>query len=350
MRDAPALPEQPAFYCPIETAIHPDVNLLEQTADNWLAEHSLYRTPYERATVLGSNAAEFFGRLTPTAPTDRLQTAVNWCYWGFAFDDARCDAGPANYDTARFVDLASRLLRLLETGTCAEPDRYAAALYAIAHSVQQIATPTQFRRWTEAQRAWLLGVSWQISNDYRKHVPSVSDYLSMRMHACGAGPCTAMIEIVNGINVGDPLDTPPVRALTELTWTIGGIDNDLMSYRKEAQHAQTGQNLVTVIAHQDHCTPSQALHAAVALRDHLMALFLQLREQLLTTAPPALRHYLTDLGHTIRGNLEWSARVPRYNGPGPSAPLRWARQPAAGERHPLPHIAWWWDQLDRDKT
>jgi hypothetical protein len=96
---------------------------------------------------------------------------------------------------------------------------------------------------------------------------------------------------------------------------------------------------------------------AVALRDRVLRRFLVLRERVLPRASAELRRYLTDLGHGIRGNIEWGLRVPRYlslgsatAGPGEVIPpehIPWADHPlnTSDEPPPLPSITWWWDDL-----
>jgi hypothetical protein len=118
-----------------------------------------------------------------------------------------------------------------------------------------------------------------------------------------------------------------------------------VSYPTEVQNQQPTQTLVTVIASENNCSLQEALDMAIVLRDRLMSLFLQLRDQLLPDARPDLRRYLICLGHLIRGNIEWSLSVPRYS----SEPLtaRWTAEPATGECPPLPCLDWWWDLLDQ---
>ncbi|WP_399096137.1 hypothetical protein ACGH2B_28720 [Streptomyces sp. BBFR2] len=103
-------------------------------------------------------------------------------------------------------------------------------------------------------------------------------------------------------------------------------------------------------------TPRQALHEAVALRDSVLERFLTLRAEVTRHAGAGLRRYLDDLGHGIRGNIEWGLRTPRYHVPHPAptgaAPLdphHWSQTPLTGAHDPrrLPTIAWWWQDLAR---
>lgn len=85
--------------------------------------------------------------------------------------------------------------------------------------------------------------------------------------------------------------------------------------------------------------------------------FLALRDRVLPRASREQHRYLTDLGHGLRGNIEWGLRVPRYlslngaaAGPGevePPGHIPWADRPAntGEEPPPLLSIAWWWGDV-----
>jgi terpene synthase-like protein len=152
---------------------------------------------------------------------------------------------------------------------------------------------------------------------------------------------------------------PAVRALTEMTCVIGGIDNDLQSWSKERRLQQSGQNIIVVLAHHYGSTPESALPTAVALRNQIMDLFLRLTEQTAVRASEELHRYLDDLGHTIRGNLDWGRAVPRYTADdghemNPAVQrhreqmLSAAFTPGAGAPRlsELPSIAWWCSQVE----
>jgi hypothetical protein len=347
------------FYCPIESAIHPKVDVIEQRAIAWIDQFHFYDNEAERAWMLGTNSAEFYARFAPDGIEDNLLIAAQWVYWGFAFDDARCDNGPLSARPEKFLAMAGPLQRALEVphAQLRNSDPFAAALQDIGRSFQKCATPVQVRRFTEAHRAWLFGVAWQISNRVRNHMPSLDDYTAMRLNSAGGPPTLAMLEITNGMEVpAQEMDSPTVRALTEMPCLIAALDNDLHSYRKEVHQQQTDQNIINVLIHRNRCTVEQALTDAVAMRDRMMHLFLRLREQTFPRASQELRSYLTCLGHAIRGNTDWGLRVPRYTSlSDPTAPPaqgqgftpRWTDEPSDPSTAPLPipAIAWWWEVL-----
>ncbi|MBT2422740.1 glutamate dehydrogenase [Streptomyces sp. ISL-22] len=348
--------DTPPFYCPIESAIHPQAAEAEQRALAWADRSGLCRTDAERARFVGTRSADFYARFAPHADLERLWVAACWVYWGFAFDDARCDEGPFATDPAAFAAMAFTVQRALEVPGLPHPtDPYADALHEIGELFRACAGPVQNRRFHHAHRAWLTGVQWQIGNRATGHMPDLDEYLAMRLHSAGGEPTYAMLEIANGLDVPErEMDSPAVCALTEMAILVAALDNDRHSHAKEACRRQTGQNIFSVLMAHHGYSLSQAVDEAIALRDAVLVRFLGLRDLITPRASAPLRHYLADLGHGIRGNIEWGLHVPRYltrTDPAPrlripaqTAPGHWTDLPRTGEQDPrrLPSIAWWW--------
>jgi hypothetical protein len=347
----------PPFYCPIPAAVQPRFRELADRSAHWAEQAGICPDQHHRARMVASAAAEFAARTAPHASTDRLRVYADWAHWGFAFDDERTEG----QNLADLVALVGRMLRMLEgvnDRLCGD-DPFLIALHDVAVRYRECATAVQFRRWIEAQRQWLLGVI-QINAASRpgRAVP-LEQYLIARFHDGGGPPVTAMMEVMElgpGRDVpGEEMDRPAVRALTEACWTIAIWDNDRISRYKEI-HGRTDRcNLVDVFMQAHDWTAQRALREAIALRDRTMRRFLELREQQLATASPELRDYLAGLGHVIRGNIDWSISVARYNTV--FDPEDWSvaeklaidarvTQDAALDDHAasaLPSIAWWWD-------
>ncbi|MEU0739169.1 glutamate dehydrogenase [Streptomyces sp. NPDC006134] len=353
--------DTPPFYCPIESAVHPEAEEAERRALAWFERSGLCRDGTDLARIAGSRSADFYARFAPDADPDRLWLAALWVYWGFVFDDARCDEGPFAADPAAFAPMAFSVQRALEVPgrlSCADP--YAAALHEIGELFRAAAGPVQNRRFEHAHRAWLTGVQWQIGNRAAGRMPDLDEYLTMRLHSAGGEPTYAMLEIANGLDVPDrEMDSPAVRALTEMAILVAALDNDRHSHTRETTRHQTEQNIVNVLMTHHRHSLRQAVDEAIALRDAVLERFLALRDQVTPRAGSALRHYLTDLGHGIRGNIEWGLSVPRYLAPDgitPAAPARipaqtagghWTDTPRPGRQDPrrLPSLAWWWSDL-----
>ncbi|GAA2122774.1 terpene synthase family protein [Actinomadura napierensis] len=353
MTSTATTPELPPVYCPVEPAVHPRADAIERRAVEWVDRMPLYRDDRERRRVIGTNSAEFYARFAPFGPEHNVQMAAHWVYWGFAFDDARCDSGPLSARPDLFLAMAGPLQRALEAPyENLTEDPLVAALQDIGRSFHECATPVQVRRFCDAHRAWLFAVAWQIVNRVRGHMPDLAEYTAMRLHSAGGAPTLAMLEIATAAEVpAREMDSPAVRALTEMAVLVASWDNDLHSYRKECWEGHTDQNLVTVLAHHEGWTAEEAMVRGVGMRDRVLARFLRLREDVRPKASQELRQYLQCLGHAIRGNIDWALKVPRYNAVEVAgAPLQdpgWADGPsdASTDPLPIPGIAWWWDRV-----
>jgi hypothetical protein len=334
------------FFCPVPAGIHPAVGEIEAVAVEWLDRVRLHRTDRERARLLGTNSAEFYARFAPHGDPAGILTAALWVYWGFAFDDARCDSGPYSADPSAFLALAGQVQHALQTGT-APVEPYAAALHDIANRMRARTTPTVFRRFVDAHRHWLYCVAWQIGNHAAGRMPALQEYLTMRLASAGGPPTIALLEVANGIEVPDrEMDSPAVRAVTQMAHLVASLDNDLYSFRRELAENHTAQNVVSVLCHHDGLAVEAAVEAAVAMRDRVMARFLDLRDQVRVGASTELRTYLDGLGHGIRGNIDWAAGVPRYFSGGPLL-VEFTDEPHDPDPAPLPYpaVSWWWDRL-----
>lgn len=347
------------FYCPVEPAIHPEADLVEERAVEWIDRIGLGSDREQRRRVVGTRSAEFYARFAPHGIVANLQAAVHWVYWGFAFDDARCDSGPLSTRPAEFAEMAGRMQRVLEVPHAPpeDGDVFAVALRDIGRQFRECATPTQVRRFNEAHRAWLSGVVQQVGNRARGRMPGLDEYVVQRINSAGGPPTLAMLEIANVAEVpARDMDSLPVRALTEMVCLIAALDNDLHSYQRERDGGHTDQNIVNVHVHHGGSTVAQAMQETVALRDRVMRRFLHVRERVLADAGPALTTYVHGLAHALRGNIDWGLNTPRYTGAENGEPPRdvgvrspgWATEPSDRSSQPpdIPAISWWWHCFD----
>jgi hypothetical protein len=349
------------FFCPIDPVMHPQVRDVEQASADWAMRMGLCQTEAQLTRWRGTNSATFYAGMTPQGIVERLQVAVDWVYWGFSFDDHRCDEGSNAIDPTRFVPVAARLLRILETQDAAlcGQDPYLLGLHDLVRRYRGLGTAVQTRRWVVAHMLWLSGVIRQ--NTHRAHggPTRVDDYIATRIHDCGGPPTQSMYEFVNGAEVpGSEMDSPPVRAITELFWLIAALDNDRVSRHKEILGQRDAYNLVDVIARCENRCEQDAAQQMIAYRDRLMCLFLRLRDHLAHGASAPLLSYIKSLEHGIRSNIDWSLTVPRYktvyarDGVTQTAQItlasRCVEQPTDDCLEPLPwpSVAWWWTQLD----
>jgi hypothetical protein len=240
-----------------------------------------------------------------------------------------------------------------------EDNPWAAGLRDLRQSLERYATHTQMSRWVAAWRRYFFGLGWETLHRSQGTLPSLNEFIAMRMAGTvGMELLTTMSDIADGYELPTAdLEKPAVRALTEMTWLLVALDNDLYSYHREALLQGNGLNTIDVIAHADTCSAEEAIPKVVAMRDRVMCLFLRLRDQVREDAGWELNRYLDSLGQWVRAHIDWGLASPRYLMPlGVTSPSEtWAKLPTTyasdptddnPQSLPIPAIAWWWHCAD----
>ncbi|MFI1801173.1 hypothetical protein ACH427_28030 [Streptomyces sp. NPDC020379] len=345
----------PAFYCPIESAIHPAHHRVEQRAFAWINTFHLAADPPAFLNLAETRAAEFISRIIPRADEARLQLLADYAYWLWAVDDGYCDLTGIGHAPAAFLPAMAQLCRIAEAPhrTLPElPEQLApagAALRDLFERIRTHGTPAQLRRWALPLHGGVLYAGAQITYRGAGTMPSPNTYLTARLHASGDICVLQCIDLVHGTEL-DPsaVESPPVRALLEMAAMMIALDNDLIGAQMEEDRAFNEQNIITVLAACTGLPVQQALRRAVELRDTVINRFLELYQAIAPRTEPDLRWYLDDLRHSIRANIEWALNAPRYakhfRHPIVSIDRMWtttctAQDPPAY----LPSFAWWWE-------
>ncbi|MFE0602843.1 hypothetical protein ACFW2G_12595 [Streptomyces sp. NPDC058880] len=334
---------------------------MESRAVEWLDAFGIYPDPVERAWGLATHSADFSCRIIPDGDVEAVLLFTQWNYWANAVDDWQ-DSGSDEVGTAAVVEHGVRLLRTVEDpGASVLPDGpMTRALLDLVHRTHAMLGPGELRRFAEGTRDWLLGAAWRASRTEAGSMPGLNDFVAMGPLANGTRFSLTWSEVARGGGLpADVLYSPALTALTEAAGFVVSADNDLFSYDKDDHLEPREINLVNILAHQESCSPAEAVPLAVGLRDRVMALFTGVRARLEDDAGDedvALRRHLAGLGHYVAGSIAWQARAPRYASPRNRYELplgeagfmiRYAERPSASATEPpdLPALASWWRHL-----
>ncbi|KOU28730.1 terpene synthase family protein [Streptomyces sp. WM6368] len=349
-------PLLPPFYCPLpRDLVHPEAKQVEARAVEWLDAFGLYPDPVERAWGLATHSADFSCRIVPDGNVEAVLLFTQWNYWANAVDDWQ-DSGSEEVGTAAVIEHGARLLRTIEDpGASVLPaGTMTAALTDLVGRTHAMLSPHELRRFVEGTRDWLLGAAWRAARAEARTMPGLNDFVAMGPLANGTRFSLTWSDVARGVRLpADVLYSPALTALTDAAGFIVSADNDLFSYDKDDHLEPREVNLVNVLAHQEDCSPAEAVPLAVALRDRVMVLFLRLRAQLEDGADEELRNHLAALGHYVAGSIGWQTRAPRYASPRNRYELPWpdavfairfADAPSVtGTGAPdLPALASWW--------
>ncbi|MFI1280863.1 hypothetical protein ACH4U5_08840 [Streptomyces sp. NPDC020858] len=349
----------PPFYCPLERdLVHPEAKQVEARAVEWLDAFGLYPDPVERAWGLATHSADFSCRIIPDGNVEALLLFTEWNYWANAVDDWQ-DSGSDEVGTGAVVEHGARLLRTIEDpGVSVLPDGpMTRALLDLVSRTHAMLTPHELRRFVEGTRDWLLGAAWRAAQAEAGTMPGLNDFVAMGPLANGTRFSLTWSDVARGDRLpADVLCSPALTALTDAAGFVVSADNDLFSYDKDDHLVPLEVNLVNVLAHQEHCSPAEAVPLAVALRDRVMVLFVRLRAQLEVGADEELRRHLAALGHYVAGSITWQSRAPRYASPRnrhelpvteAGFDLRFTNAPGITAIEPpgLPALASWWQRV-----
>jgi hypothetical protein len=343
----------PPLYCPLPSALHPDVDELNRNGLAWVAQFGLFTDKARWARYTAMNPGYLPGYVMPRSPKGpALQAAANLLFWLWAYDDLECDEV---FDRGRIADhivQLNDLARIVETPEVLRPSNpFLASLADLRAQVSKWASPVQVARWASSMQAYFMANAAAAVQRTRGKVPDLDTYVAQRVHSGAVKPTLMLLDVADRYELpAAELETPDIWALNEMVCTLVGWDNDLLSYHKEVLRGGADHNLVTVLMKTRGLPAAEAVAEAVAMREAVMWLYLRLHEQVYATAGPLLRRYLTGLSSWIRGHLDWGMTTVRYRDPeaGSDLPDCLASIPDEARREPLPvsTIAWWWDRLD----
>jgi Terpene synthase family 2, C-terminal metal binding len=347
----------PPLYCPIRSVVNPNVAELNTGGLEWISRFGVYDDLDEWARYADSNPGLLPACVMPNAPMGpALQASANLLFWLWAFDDLVCDENAPGQPADNQVLLLCDLARVVEAPTTALPSPgipgspLRAALGDLRRQLDRTATPVQVARWASAMQLYLMSNAAIAVHQTHGTVPDLETYVTLRIHSGAVKPALMMLDVADGYELAPSLmERPDIWALNEMVCTVVGWDNDLLTYHKEVLRGGADHNLVTVLEHVAGCSADKAAILAIAMRDRVLRLFLELRDQTAADAGPELLRYLDGLSAWIRGHLDWGLATARYRNPENPAdlPHDFAVTSIDNSHEPLPivSIAWWWGQL-----
>ncbi|WP_346137297.1 terpene synthase family protein [Lentzea roselyniae] len=288
-------------------------------------------------------AGELAGRTILVSDDPPGPFSTDSLMWLFAFDDAYCDEGRYSHDPTSMAVLVAEMGRSPRPGTPRPPSPLARSLADLHRRLDVLASPVQTARRVHAMKGYF---SYQVREAAFRSTgttPTLDQYAVARIRNGSMELCAMTLDIAEGYEVpATEIDLPAVRALTEMTCSLVGWDNDIASYYKEHERGDDRINLVDVIANQDGVTPENALPSAIAFRDAALARYIELRDQTETFISSQTRQYIGGLSAWIRGNLDWSANTARYRRPDRTTVAVSDERDCHIREYPQPPgIAWW---------
>ncbi|MFC5156136.1 selina-4(15),7(11)-diene synthase [Streptomyces amakusaensis] len=339
----------PPIFSPIPPAIHPRHAAIDAQTSAW-AETVGIGTEELRARLVSHGIGTFSAMILPDGRDEVVSLLSDFILWLFGVDDGCCEESDLGHRPGDLIALLHRLLRIAQNPETPllERDPLAVGLRDLRARVSRYGTHSQAARWIDALREYFFSVAWEAEHRRAGTVPGLDDYTLMRLYDGATTVVLPLLEMGHGYELQPhERDSPATRAAAEMASFIITWDNDILSHHKESRSKGYWLNVIRVLEHHHGMAPDEALATAVAQRDRVMCRYLRLKDDLMATAGPQLRRYLTSLTHFVRAAQDWGISSVRYTTPHDPAqlPTSFSDRPTDDRDLPLgiPVVAWWWD-------
>ncbi|MGC5011937.1 4-epi-cubebol synthase [Streptosporangium sp. DT93] len=302
----------PPLRCPFPSEISPYVERVNTETLDWLAETGLLEDTDTLERYRRAKYGWLGARTYPYAEHHTLRLATDWCVWLFAFDDAFCEENRGAGEISRALPGFLAVLDDLDEDDKVD-DAFARALLEIKCRIARYGDPDQLDRWRTVTKDYLFAQVWEAANREADVVPKPDDYIFMRRRTGAMLTVFALIDVASGRSLSpEEWRHPAVRAITENANDVVVWDNDLISYAKESEGANSRNNLVNVLAtHRGH-SRQHAMEAIGAMRDRAIAEMVGLRPALEALGSEAVLAYVRGLEFWISGSVDYSLTSTRY--------------------------------------
>ncbi len=314
----------PPLYCP--DPVRDDDVLGYQVDDlllSWIQQSGIFSGKLE---VI---AASHFGRYAmlahpDTDDPDRLLLSAQCFAALFAVDDCYCDderAGSSPALLGRRLSLALAAIEpthlvgdySLQLDNALAADPVLVGLRDYFNRVAHFATPTQLARVRHETIAMFVTMGAEAGWRLADVMPPVWERLVQRQFNSFL-PGICLIDVISGYELPAAVySAPRVRRATTLAASVTVCANDLYSASKEALTETADFDLPRLIAHEEGCTPPEAMQRAGAIHDALMREYDVAERDLLSNGvDPLLKRWLAGLRAWIGGSRAWHATSGRY--------------------------------------
>ncbi|GII62737.1 hypothetical protein Skr01_28220 [Sphaerisporangium krabiense] len=298
--------------CPFPSLISPYAAQVDRETLSWLRACRMIDDPAELERYREAAYGYLGARAYPYASYEMLRLVTDWCVWLFAFDDAFCESDRRSAEIARALPQLLIVLDDLDAGIPVE-NPFARGMRDVMRRVAAAGNADQLDGWRALTKDYLFAQVWEAANREDAVVPHYNDYVFMRRRTGAMPTVFSLIELATGQALTpEERRAPGVRAITECANDVVVWDNDLLSYAKEREGVNAGNNLVSVLVRHGDRTTQEAMDHIGRLRDRAVARMLALRAEIAAWGSEAVMAYVRGLEHWVSGSVAYSLTSTRY--------------------------------------
>ncbi|KAF2825788.1 putative pentalenene synthase [Ophiobolus disseminans] len=306
-----------------EPVTRSDYKQCKMQSCNWLAQR-LQLSNQATQKLEAGDFTWFAAVYMPSAPSNRFRIVSDWTNLIFYYDDL-FDNGALKADPIRTQATVERLFAAVDgTITPADPctpgldyvDKVQAAHDDFWSRFRALASPTQRKHYHRTMVKFLRGAVQQVQDCSQEYGRSLNEIMERRRDSVGMDPCFAMICFAYDLELPDEVfEHRTIGEIEALCCEIGGLQNDVVSYRKE-ESEDVNHNILAVCRLQGMQT--QEAHDFVGkLIDIRLERMIDLMSNLPywgNTVDEQVEIYVAAIKNMIAANVHWSFRSQRYFG------------------------------------
>ncbi|KAL6852143.1 terpenoid synthase [Trichoderma novae-zelandiae] len=294
----------------VKPAINPHYKDGKAEADAWFKSLLQFKGKAEATfnkTDFGFAAAIW----APSAEEDRFRTVVDWANWVFYFDDQFDEGHLANDPVGAQEEVDAILAILDDEPSDTHADKPLIYVFrSIWDRIKMGAAPDLRERWKEAHRKYVEGLIYQSRRTKLGFAaaPTVDEYMSYRRETIGVVLAIRLVEYAENIKLSrTQLDHPSLQLCTRTIIDLVILSNDILSYKKEVELDDAGNNLITILKAQ-HLSDQEAMDEIGRMLDACYETWYSALDELPAWGAEidreALR-YLDACRNVGLGNLHW---------------------------------------------
>ncbi|PPJ52232.1 hypothetical protein CBER1_09725 [Cercospora berteroae] len=311
-----------SFIAP-DPYMRPDYQQCKLASCQWLADR-LGMTEKASRVLAAGDFTWFCAVYVPYTPYDRFRIVSDWTNLIFYLDDL-FDNGDLKGDPVRTKAFIDRLFEAID-GDIVPADQNNPALDYVdkvqaVHDdfwcrYRALASPSQQKFYRRAMEKFLIGALKQVEDCHEDYNRSLDEILERRSDSVGMDPCYPMVCFANDLEIPDEIMlSEQIRGLEQLSCELCGLQNDVVSYRKEESESVT-HNMIAVCRLNGMEVRQAHDHVAIMIDTRLNRM-----DETFATLPKwdkdiaeQVKAYVRGIELMVAANVHWSYRSHRYFG------------------------------------
>ncbi|MBD2494751.1 terpene synthase family protein [Nostoc sp. FACHB-280] len=303
----------PDLYCPFPSQVNRYVDLLEESALNWVTKYNLLTNNLIYQRFLKAKFYMLVALTYPCCQIEELKVANDWMSWIFIWDD-QCDMSTLKPEVLKAYH--TRFIQILKGAKLTNEDIHLSyALSDIRMRMLRLGSQQVFNHFINTFEDYFDGCEKEANISMLKIIPSVETYMNIRRATIGVETSLALTEFCDKLQISDFLRNHDIlNQIKRMATNIICWSNDIFSYPKELAINHV-HNLVLILQNQQKISLNSAINLAVNMHNQEVKNLTKMEACIPSYGEEIdneIAQYLSGIHAWISGHLAWYSYSGRY--------------------------------------